>query len=48
MEKRCKNCNRLLFIQIGDVKQIKTNDGITYNVNGKIEITCKCRTINKF
>lgn len=46
MEKRCATCNRLLYIQIGEVKQIRTNDKITYNVNGKIEIICKCGKIN--
>ena len=45
-EIRCKNCNRLLYIQTGEVKQIRTSDKITYNVNGKIEITCKCGTKN--
>jgi len=47
MEKRCKNCNRLLFIQVGSIKQIKSNN-ITYNVNGSIEIECKCKCVNKF
>ena len=46
-EIRCKNCNRLLYVQNGEVKQIKTNDKIIYNMQGKIEITCKCGTINK-
>ena len=46
MEKRCTNCNRLLYVQTGDIKQIKTNDKITYNIQGKIEITCKCGTKN--
>ena len=43
---RCKNCNRLLYVQKGEVKQIITSDKITYNIQGKIEITCKCGTIN--
>jgi len=46
MEKRCSNCNRLLYIQTGEVKQIKTSDNIRYNINGKIEIICKCGTKN--
>lgn len=46
MQIRCKNCNRLLYVQTGEIKQIKTSDKITYTINGKIEITCKCGTIN--
>ena len=48
MEKRCKKCNRLLFVEIGEVKQIRTNDKITYNFSGKIEIYCKCGVTNRF
>ena len=48
MEKRCKNCNRLLFVEIGEIKQLKTNDKITYNFMGKIEIICKCGTKNNY
>lgn len=47
MEKRCKNCNRLLFIQNGEIKEIKCNN-IEYNLNGSANIICKCGTINKF
>lgn len=43
---RCKNCNRLLYIQNGDIKQLKTSDKIIYNISGKIEILCKCGTKN--
>ena len=46
-EIRCTNCKRLLYVQNGEIKQIRTNDKITYNIHGKIEITCKCGTINK-
>ena len=42
---RCKNCNRLLYVQIGEIKQIKTSDKIEYNIFGKIEVICKCGTI---
>ena len=44
---RCKNCNRLLYIQNGSIKQIRTSDKIVYNTSGDIEINCKCGTINK-
>ena len=47
MEKRCKNCSRLLFVEIGEVKKIRTSDKIEYKINGTIEILCKCGTINK-
>jgi hypothetical protein len=47
MEKRCKKCNRLLFIETNGIKQIKSNN-ITYNVNGTIEIECKCKFKNVF
>lgn len=46
-EIRCKKCNRLLYVQTGDIKQIRTTDKIQYSISGKIEITCKCGTINK-
>ena len=46
MQIRCKNCNRLLYIQDGAVKQIKTTDKIEYSILGQIQITCKCGTIN--
>lgn len=46
MEIRCKNCHRLLYVQTGEVKQIRTTDKITYNISGKIEIICKCGTKN--
>ena len=42
MEIRCKRCNRLLYIQSGDLKQLKTSDKIEYNFRGQIEIICKC------
>lgn len=44
---RCKNCNRLLYIQNGQIKQIKTSDKIVYTIFGNIEIACKCGTVNK-
>lgn len=47
MGKRCLKCDRLLFIQVGDVKKIKSNN-IEYHVNGSITVICKCNTINKF
>jgi RNase P subunit RPR2 len=47
IEKRCKNCNRLLFIEQNGIKQIKANN-IEYSFNGYITVICKCRTINKF
>lgn len=47
MQIRCKNCNRLLYVQAGEIKQIKTSDKIEYNILGQIEIICKCGTINK-
>lgn len=47
MEKRCKQCNRLLFIQKGEIKQIKSNN-IEYNIKGEIKVICKCGTINNF
>lgn len=46
MEKRCTNCNRLLYIQYGEVKKIRTSDKIEYNIYGKIEIICKCGKVN--
>ena len=46
MQIRCKNCNRLLYVQTGEIKQIKS-DKITYNISGKIEIFCKCNYLNK-
>jgi RNase P subunit RPR2 len=48
IEKRCKKCTRLLFMQVGNIKQIKTTDRIIYSISGNIEITCKCGTINNF
>lgn len=45
-EIRCTKCNRLLYVQNGEVKQIRTTDKITYNISGKIEILCKCGTKN--
>ena len=47
MQIRCKNCNRLLYVQNGEIKQIRTSDKIKYNIFGQIEITCKCGTKNK-
>ena len=47
MEKRCKNCSRLLFIENNGTKQIKANN-IEYNFSGGVKIICKCGTINKF
>lgn len=46
MQIRCRNCNRLLYVQAGEIKQIKTSDKIEYNIQGKIEITCKCGAKN--
>ena len=46
MEIRCQNCNRLLYVQNGDIKQIRTTDKIQYSISGNIEITCKCGTKN--
>ena len=46
MQVRCKNCNRLLYVQSGEIKQIKTSDKIEYNILGKIEIVCKCKCLN--
>ena len=46
MQIRCKNCNRLLYVNAGEVKQIKTSDKITYNIQGKFEILCKCNCLN--
>ena len=34
MQIRCKNCNRLLYVQNGEIKQIRTAD-FTEEVNGK-------------
>jgi len=44
---RCNKCNRLLYVQTGEIKQIKTSDKIEYKILGQIEIICKCGTINK-
>ena len=44
---RCKNCNRLLYIQNGSTKQIKTSDKIEYDISGDVKTTCKCGTVNK-
>lgn len=48
MEIRCKQCNRLLYVQTGVVKQIRTSDNIFYQIAGDVTIQCKCGTINKF
>ena len=47
IEKRCKKCNRLLFMEQNGTKQIKANN-IEYNFNGCITVVCKCGIINKF
>ena len=46
LEKRCKKCNRLLYIELWNgVKQVKSN-GLTYNTRGQITTICKCGYIN--
>ena len=46
-EIRCNKCKRLLYIQTGEVKKIRTSDKIQYNISGKIEILCKCGKVNE-
>lgn len=47
MENRCKQCNRLLFVETDGIKQIRV-DNIEYKINGTIQIVCKCKQLNKF
>ena len=45
---RCQNCARLLCVQNGSIKQIRTSDKIEYNIQGQIQVTCKCGSTNRF